>query len=287
MERIKRIVKKMISIICKPEMKILPGNVAFFLVLSIVPIVILIGVICSMMSISTDTLSNFMNSYFPEQISDILVPYFSGQGVNLNVIIFTIMGFFIASNGAHAIIIASNRLYGVEDSSFLKKRLKAFNMIILLIFTIIFMLLFLAFGSKIMNFLTNRVLGDFASVVYYAYLIIKWPIGLLFIFIIVKLLYTLAPDKKIKSKYVNRGALFTTIGWVITTFIYGYYATNIANYSLFYGSLSSIVVMMFWFYLIAYILVIGIVINITSYEMSTLAKESEKDGVRSKILLRK
>ena len=31
----------------------------------------------------------------------------------------------------------------------------------------------------------------------------------------------------------------------------------------------------------------GIVINITSYEMSTLAKESEKDGVRSKILLRK
>ena len=44
---------------------------------------------------------------------------------------------------------------------------------------------------------------------------------------------------------------------------------------------------MFWLYLIAYILVIGIVINITSYEMSTLAKESEKDGVRSKILLRK
>ena len=47
------------------------------------------------------------------------------------------------------------------------------------------------------------------------------------------------------------------------------------------------IIMMFWFYLIAYILVIGIVINITSYEMSTLAKESEKDGVRSKILLRK
>lgn len=273
MKRIKRILKQMFSIICRPEMKILPGNVAFFLVLSVVPIITLIGVICSVMSISTDTLSSFMNQYFPEQISSILVPYFSGQGVNLNVILFTIIGFFVSSNGAHAIIIASNRLYQVEDSSFLKKRLKAFNMSILLVLSIVFMLLFLAFGSKIMDFLTSKILGKFSNIVYYTYLIIKWPIGLLFIFIIVKLIYTLAPDKKVKSRYVNKGAIFTTISWVLVTFGYGYYATNIANYSLFYGNLSSIVIMMFWIYLIAYILVIGIVINITGYEMN----EEKKD----------
>lgn len=265
MKRIKRFVIKMFDIINKPEMKILPGNVAFFLVLSIVPIITLLGVICSTMNVSTTTLSNFMNNYFPEQISMILLPYFSGQGVDLNVVIFTIIGFITASNGTHAIIIASNRLYGVDDASFLKKRLKAFNMIILLIFTIIFMLIFLAFGNTIVSFLTSKVLKEFKDIIYYAYLIIKWPIGLLFIFIIVKIIYTLAPDKKIKSKYVNKGAIFTTIGWILTTFCYGYYATNIANYSLLYGNLSNIVVMMFWFYLIAYILVIGIVINVMSY----------------------
>lgn len=265
MAKIKRIIKKIYSLILKPEMKILPGNLAFFLVLSVAPIITLIGVICSSLSLSTDVISNFMNEYFPTQISNILVPFFSGQGVTTNVVIFTIIGFFVASNGTHAIIIASNRLYGVDDASFLKKRLKAFNMIILLIFTIIFMLIFLAFGNTIVSFLTSKVLKEFKDIIYYAYLIIKWPIGLLFIFIIVKIIYTLAPDKKIKSKYVNKGALFTTIGWILTTFCYGYYATNIANYSLLYGNLSNIVVMMFWFYLIAYILVIGIVINVMSY----------------------
>lgn len=266
MAKIKSVIKKMYEIICRPEMKILPGNLAFFLVLSIVPIVTLIGVICSMMAISTDTLSNAMNQYFPNQISQILVPYFSGQGIDFNVVIFMIMGFFIASNGTHAIIIASNRLYKVEDSSFLKKRLKAFNMIILMILLIVFMLIFLAFGNMIMNFLSDNLLGRFSKIAYYLYLLIKWPIGFLFIFIMIKLIYTIAPDKRIKSKYVNKGAIFTTIFWVVVTFIYGYYATNIANYDLFYGNLSSIVVMMFWFYLIAYILVIGIVINITCYK---------------------
>lgn len=264
----KKIIKKMYSIITRPEMKILPGNLAFFLVLSIAPIITLIGVLASMFNLSTDIIANFMNSYFPSQISSILVPYFSGQGITLNVVVFTVMGLFIASNGAHAIIIASNRLYKVEDSSFLKKRLKAFNMILLLLFLIIFLLIFLAFGSKIIDFLTNNISDNLSKIIYYIYLIIKWPIGFLFIFIIVKFLYTIAPDKKISSRYVNMGSIFTTISWFVVTFIYGYYATNIANYSLFYGSLSSIIVMMFWFYLIAYIFVIGIVINIIFYKMN-------------------
>ena len=267
MSRIKRIIKKMYSIINKPEMKILPGNIAFFLVLSIFPIITLIGFICSSMSIPINVLSNFMNEYFPSQISTILLPYFSGQGVNLNVIIFTTIGFLTASNGTHAIIIASNRLYKVEENNTIKKRIKAFSLIILLVLLIVFMLIFLAFGSKIINFLSTNFLKDFSIIIYYLYLIIKWPLGVLFVFIIVKLIYTIAPDKKIDSKYVNIGALFTTIGWFLITYIYGYYATNIANYNLMYGNLSNIIVMIFWFYLIAYIFVIGIVINITIYKV--------------------
>lgn len=266
MNSVKRIIKRLYNIITRPEMKILPGNIAFFLMLSIIPIVTLIGVISGSLSVSTESLSTFMNQYFPEQVSSILIPYFSGQGITFNVVVFTIMGFFIASNGTHAIIIASNRLYKVDDSSFLKKRLKAFNMIILLIFLIIFMLIFLAFGSKIIDFFNDNIFKDYRDVVYYLYLIIKWPIGLSAIFIIVKIIYTIAPDKRIKSKYVNKGAIFTTIGWFIITYIYGYYATNIANYDLFYGSLSSIIVLMFWLYLIAYILMIGIAINVTTYK---------------------
>ena len=85
-------------------------------------------------------------------------------------------------------------------------------------------------------------------------------------FIFVKLIYTLAPDKKISSKYVNIGAAFTTIGWTFVTAIYSYYANNMANYALFYGNMSNIIILMIWIYIISYIFVIGILINANEYQ---------------------
>lgn len=207
----KKIFKRIYDLISKPDLKVLPGNIAFYLVLSIIPIIALIGFIASNFSIPIDNLTNFMNSYFPKEVSAILIPYFSGQGVNLNVVVFTFMGLYLASNGTDAIIISSNRLYDLEDKSYIRRKLKSLNLIFLLVLLIIFMLVFLAFGNNIMNFLTDNFFEGLEKYVYYLYLLIKWPIGLIFIFLIVKLIYTIAPDERIPSKCVNKGAIFTTL----------------------------------------------------------------------------
>ena len=78
----------------------------------------------------------------------------------------------------------------------------------------------------------------------------------------------MAPDKRISSHYVKKGALFTTIGWIVVTSIYSYYANNLANYDLWYGGLSNIIVLMIWIYILAYILVLGIAINTNNYELT-------------------
>ena len=78
-------------------------------------------------------------------------------------------------------------------------------------------------------------------------------------------MYTIAPDEEIPSKFMNKGALFTTISWIVITFGYSYYVTNFANYSIFYGSLSGIIVMMIWIYLLSFIFVMGIAINAEEY----------------------
>ena len=65
---------------------------------------------------------------------------------------------------------------------------------------------------------------------------------------------------------MNKGALFTTLGWVIITAIYSIYISNFANYKMFYGGISTIIVMMIWVYFLAYILVMGIAINSAEYE---------------------
>ena len=134
-----------------------------------------------MFTISTDVISNFMQNYFPKAASDILVPFLSGHGLDLNVIVFTITGFILASNGPHAIIIASNNLYGIKEHSDVKRRIKAFNMTILLVLLVVFMLAFLTFGNSIMNFLTTNIFKEENKYIYYLYILIKWPIAFFFI----------------------------------------------------------------------------------------------------------
>ena len=267
MKRIKGYLKNLYEIIIIPSMSYLPGNLAFFLVLSIFPILTLIGVIASRFSINIDAIVNMLSNMLPNNVSGILADFVQGKGFDTNIGIFMIIGFFLASNGADAIILASNNLYGFPNSDYVKRRLKAIFIILLIILLFIFMLGFLAFGNHIIEWILMLIKDEsLALVIHSAFNILKWPFSIFVIFFNVKLIYTIAPDWKILSKHTTKGAMFTTIGWILAIQIYSYYVSNFSNYDLFYGSLSNIVILMLLIYIMSYILVIGIAINVRSYE---------------------
>ena len=267
MDKLKRVIKHLWDIIGKEEMRILPGNLAFFLVLSAIPIITLLGLLASMFSISVSTVIEFMNDTFPKEVSDLLVPFISGNGFDVNILTFMTIGFFLASNGPHSIIIASDTVYGIEPDDLLSRRIKSLFLTILLVNLFIFILIVLAFGNNIVATLLNmKILQSLSSDLYHIFVLLKWPVAFILIFFTIKLLYTVAPDKKIPSKYMNRGAIFTTLGWMVITAIYSYYVSHFASYDIFYGGLSNIIIMMMWIYILSYILVIGIAINANTYQ---------------------
>lgn len=267
-QRIKNIVKKLYNIIMKPEMLILPANLAFFLVLSVVPIIVLIGVIASTFSLSLDSIIDFINSNLPSQVAEIISTFISGKGIDFNVGFFTITAFILASNGPHSIIVTSNMLYNFKQGHYLNRRIKALILTILLVSLFIFILVVLAFGNIIIKAIFEiGILKNISTVAYSLFVYLKWPIAFFIIFVSIKLLYTIAPDKSIKSKYVNKGAIFTTLGWILITAVYSYYVSHFAKYDIFYGSLSNIIILMMWIYILSYILVVGIAINSSSYQL--------------------
>lgn len=267
MNKIKGYIKKLYEIITIPSMSYLPGNLAFFLVLSIFPILTLIGVIASSFSINLETIVDMFSTALPNNVANLLADFVQGKGFDSNIAIFMIIGFFLASNGADAIVLASNNLYGFPNSDYIKRRIKAIFIIILIILLFIFMLGFIAFGSHILDLLSH-IIKDKAivDIITSLFNVLKWPFSIFIIFFNVKLIYTIAPDWKILSKHTTKGALFTTFGWIVVVQIYSYYVSNFSNYDLFYGSLSNIAVLMLLIYIVSYILVIGIAINVKSYE---------------------
>lgn len=266
MEQVKKWLHSLFQIIQVPEMKILPGHIAFFLVLSIIPIITLIGFIASFFSISIESLIQVATNIVPEEIMDLLMPFITGKGMDMNISVFMVIGFVLASNGPHAIIVACDTLYNEKDKSYLHTRVKAFVLTILLMLLFFFCLVVLAFGNSILNMILQMdFLSHIHTQLYWAFLFIKYPFAFILIYWIIKMLYTMAPSKKIPSKSVTKGALFTTIMWLIVTSIFSFYISHFGGYDIFYGGLSSIIVMMIWVYILSYVLVIGIAINRNNY----------------------
>lgn len=264
MKYIKKYLKRLYKIIMKNEMRVLPGQIAFFIVLSLIPLVTLLGFIASQFQVDMKFVLDVMKDSLPNQVIDILLPALENPGLLTGVSM--IVGFFLASNATNSIIIASNMLFKLDDSGFMRRRIKAIIMLIILVFLFLFMLVVIAFGNDIASFVLELIFKNKVPyAIYELFLFIKWTLGLLLAYVMVKMIFTIAPDSPIPSKNMNKGALFTTLSWIIITSAYSIYVANFADYNIFYGSLANIVVLMMWIYFLSYTLVVGMAINSDDY----------------------
>jgi len=254
-------IKRLWKILIRPEMLVLPGQLAFFLLLAIVPTITLIVYGVSLFNVSVDFLSNFLIKSFGTDIAGLIMPIIKDFKFNLDFLLPLGVAFYAASGGASSLIIASNQLFHIENTNFLKRKIKGLIMTFILISLIVFLLLIPAFGDKLIELLQYvNMNAAIEKTIAFIINIAKGPISWLLIFFLIKLVYTLAPDKNIPSKFTTRGSLFTTLGFVISTGIYSFYVNHVAHYDILYGGLSHFVVLMIWFYIIAYIITIGIAI---------------------------
>lgn len=254
--------KKIVKIIRKPVMSVLPGQLAFSFVLTIIPVIALIAIIASTFSISLDSITKSISDNLPNAVSDLLLPLINGRGFDLSILVYLLTAFWLASTGAYSIITASDVIYGIRKRNEVEKRIKSIIMTFFLISLVLFMIVIPAFGDFIFEFIANlKVFSKISNEILAVYYILKYPLSFIFIYIIIKILYTIAPSKEIPSKSVTKGSLFTTIMWMLATQIYSFWVANVAHYDIFYGSISNIIILLMWVYILSYIFVIGIVIN--------------------------
>ena len=270
-KKIRIFMKRVISIIKLPEMRILPGQLAFFLVISIIPLITLVVTIGSGFGLPATSIKETIESVVPSNVLEYLVPTANTNMLSFNVIVFFIAAFILASNGTYSIVNTSNEIYKVKGNSEIKKRAKAVLMTIILVMLLVFLILVPAFGDVLVKLIIDSIHNNNASnIIEGVYHVLKYPISLFLIYYNLKLLYTIAPDTKISSRSTIPGALFTTIMWLLSSKIYAFYVDYFANYNVFYGSMSNILVLLIWVYILAYIFTLGMCFNATGVIQETL-----------------
>ncbi|MBR4178801.1 MAG: YihY/virulence factor BrkB family protein [Bacilli bacterium] len=258
----KKRINKIIDILSERDLGIVPGSLAYSFFLAIIPILSLLFYFLTTFHLPMDTLMIFLNKTFPESVVEFIQPVFTTD-ITTTSFITLWLSVIVMTNGCNAIIRASNTIYGFENAHILRRLIKSLILAIILVLLIAFLLIVPLFGRSIIN-----LIGEFTSFIANnqqfidtIYTILQIPVSLLFLFIIIKLIYFIAPDEKVSIKYVNKGAIFTSITWLIATILFSYYINHIARFDLVYGNLATIVVLLFYFYILAYVFVIGLFIN--------------------------
>ncbi len=280
----KMFLRKVISIIKLPEMRILPGQLAFFIVVSIIPMVTLVGAIGSGFGLPTASIKDIMGAIVPSNILNYFVQSTTSSGIlSFNVTVFFIAAFILASNGTHSIIITSNQIYKIENDHELRRRGKAIVMAMILVSLLLFLILVPAFGDVFIRVIETMIENErIVNIIEGIYHVAKYPISIFLLYYNLKLLYMIAPDKKIDSKSVVPGAMFTTIMWLVSSRIYVFYVDYFANYSVFYGAMSNILVLLIWVYILAYIFTLGLCFNSTGVIQETLILNRDEIMKRKK-----
>lgn len=263
MTHIKQYVKQLMKQIGDADVFGLSAQLAYFFLLSLFPFLLFLITLLGHFPIDEDMLMNFIATYAPADITNLISTNISQiiNSQNSGLLSIGIIGtLWSASNGVNAITKSFNKAYEVEeDRSFLVSRLIAIALTIAMVLVIIVALLLPIFGEKIGVYVFSII--NMSDRFLELWTMLRWVISSAVFFIVLIALYSLAPNIRIKIKYVIWGAVFATIGWQLVSLGFSYYVNTLGNYSATYGSLGTVIILMIWFYISGIIINTGGVIN--------------------------
>jgi membrane protein len=260
---------EIIKIIKTPEMGLLPGQLAFYMLLSLVPLVTLACYAANLFELDYTKIVHTLDILVPGGVGTFL-PTLSEGGISLPMIIIIIWMLYIASNGCNTIIIISNNIYGIRQSTWLKRRIKAIFMTIMIVVLVIALLLVSVYQMRTENMIQDITnLSNIDKIKSY----LQFPVMFVVLFLFLRVFYNFAPDRMRDNTNITVGTLFASIGITLLTLLYSYLARNMINYELLYGGLANVALLMAWLYCISFVFVIGLALNYGE-EKEKITKES-------------
>lgn len=245
------------------------AQMAYYLVLSIFPFLIVLLNVLSLTPIVTGEMPLEFLELLPVEVTNIIEGFVkdiatsSSQGL---LSIAAIAGLWTASGGMMVTMRSINAAYGFKEKrSYLKRKLLSllFTVALLILIVMVFVTLVVGelLGKWIFAFIGNEVL--FLNLWQY----LRFIIPILYMIIIFALIYKYTPSTnkidRIRFKSTLFGSLFSTLGWIIASVLFSYYVNNFGNYTVTYGSLGGVIVFLIWLYIISMVIILGGEINAT------------------------
>lgn len=259
--RLYRLQKEIRGAFNEAEVGTYASGAAFFLFLSVIPMVMIVSGILPHNIFGNKEMVNISQAVIPEKIylflMSIVDSYHGNQLTLLSISAFVVI--WSASKGVLALIRGLNHIYEVEETrGYILLRLKASFYTIFLLLAILLSAGVLVFGNTLAKWLipdsgTAASLWRFFGGV--RHIFVAGMISVVFC-----TMYSLLSNNALPWKEHYPGAVVTSVFWTLYSFGFSVYIDYFGGFSM-YGSLTSIVIVMIWLYFCMYIFFCGALVN--------------------------
>ncbi len=177
------------------------------------------------------------------------------------------IGFFAAlifsTNGISAMIAAFNAsANSFENRSWISMRLIAIVLIFILVSLTTLATGLIVFGQNILKILVEHqiIRSQLSQIIFIAG---QWLIILLSTFLALSFLYYFAPSKRSQYRFISPGSIMATVLMIITSMAFSFYINHFGRYNYLYGSIGTLIALLIWININAFVLLIGFELNIS------------------------
>jgi membrane protein len=180
-----------------------------------------------------------------------------------------IMALIFSTNGLASMMTAFDAtIHSINRRSWVSQRLAAVGLLFILSVLLLTAIVLITGGQAAIDYLQRvGIIQDKFTIFLITFG--KWVVIIMLLFFANSFLYYMAPAKKTQWRFFSAGSTLSTALFVLAFLGFSYYINNFSQYNKLYGSIGTLLIILFLMYLLSLILLIGFELNASIYQAKT------------------
>lgn len=231
------------------------AELAYYLLFSLFPMVIFVNMAVSTLHLSIDMLSDAL--VLPPQLTGILDTYLTYiQGLDTHFLLYAclVLAVYAVSRSISSLLGSLTRAYGLERRGLFGAVASVSCAVLLLVSLLV--LLVLAVVSENLLLWVGQYL-TIPDLFIRLWSLLRTLVAPLYLFLVLSVLYAVVGFGRYRFAQALPGAGFAVVLWYLSTTVFSYYVGHMSRYSVLYGSLAAVMILMLWFYITGVVVILG------------------------------
>lgn len=249
---------------------------AFYLLFMLFPFLIFISALLGLLQLDVAAILRALGEFLPEAVVDFVDVYLTYVGANPSpqLLVFGLFfSIYFPMRATNSLMRSVRTAYHLgPPRGPVSHMLKTLLYTVMLIVTIALSLTLLTVSDRILAYaVANFHLPAFVAELWAK---LRFPTAAVVGYFALFFLYALAQDSRQPWRNIWPGTLAALAAWMCLSWLYAWYVEHIAHYSLLYGSIGTVIVLLIWLNMSAMTLIMGAEFNGT---LISLRKDREEE----------